>query len=198
MRLFVAAADPDGTDEIVYSLTEQPSGMTIDPSTGLIEWIPTELHKLTAHRVEVKVANRNDLAASGTQTFSINVAPSPPKKATLAVMDGYDHQTRKRLSASGTIGLVQASDNKHQVISAGSYIAYDFAELKQHLGAILSRLDHICLNDIPPFDTINPSSENLAATICDELKLKLAGAPVSLSGVQVWESPQTGVTYSPD
>ena len=77
-------------------------------------------------------------------------------------------------------------------------IAYDFTELKQHLGAILSRFDHVCLNDIPPFDKINPSSENLAATIYDELKLKLAGAPVSLSGVQVWESPQSGVAYSPD
>jgi len=77
-------------------------------------------------------------------------------------------------------------------------IAYDFAELKQHLGDILSRFDHTCLNDMPPFDKINPSSENIASTIYDELKLKLAGAPVSISGVEVWESPQSGVAYSPD
>ena len=77
-------------------------------------------------------------------------------------------------------------------------LAYDFTELKQHLKDILKRFDHTCLNDAPPFDKINPSSENLAATIYDELKLKLAGAPVSLSGVQVWESPQSGVAYSPD
>ena len=77
-------------------------------------------------------------------------------------------------------------------------IAYDFAELKQHLGNILVRFDHTCLNDVPPFDKINPSSENIAATIYNELKPKLAGAPVSLSCVEVWESPQTGVTYSPD
>ena len=77
-------------------------------------------------------------------------------------------------------------------------IAYDFAELKQHLSNILVRFDHTCLNDVPPFDKINPSSENIAATIYNELKLKLAGAPVSLTGVEVWESPQTGVSYSPD
>ena len=77
-------------------------------------------------------------------------------------------------------------------------IAYDFAELKRHLGDILSRFDHTCLNDMPPFDEINPSSENIAATIYDELKLKLAGVPVSLSCVEVWESPQSGVAYSPD
>ena len=77
-------------------------------------------------------------------------------------------------------------------------IAYDFAELKQHLDHILSRFDHTCLNDVPPFDKINPSSENIAATIYSELQPKLAGAPVSISGIEVWESPQTGIAYSPD
>jgi len=77
-------------------------------------------------------------------------------------------------------------------------IAYDFAELKRHLRDILARFDHTCLNDMPPFDKINPSSENVAANIYNELKLKLAGAPVSLSCVEVWESPQSGVAYSPD
>jgi 6-pyruvoyltetrahydropterin/6-carboxytetrahydropterin synthase len=77
-------------------------------------------------------------------------------------------------------------------------IAYDFVELKRHLGDILSRFDHICLNDMSPFDKINPSSENIASAIYDELKLKLAGAPVSLSCVEVWESPQSGIAYRLD
>jgi 6-pyruvoyltetrahydropterin/6-carboxytetrahydropterin synthase len=77
-------------------------------------------------------------------------------------------------------------------------IAYDFVELKQHLADIISRFDHTCLNDVPPFDKINPSSENIAATIYKELTLKLAGAPVSLSCIEVWESPESGVSYSPD
>jgi len=77
-------------------------------------------------------------------------------------------------------------------------LAYDFTVLKQHLADILSRFDHTCLNEVPPFDKINPSSENIATTIYNELKLKVAGAPVSLSCVEVWESPQSGVAYSPD
>ncbi len=77
-------------------------------------------------------------------------------------------------------------------------LAYDFTVLKQHLADILARFDHTCLNEVPPFDNINPSSENIAATIYNELQPKLAGAPVSLSCVEVWESPQTGVAYSPD
>lgn len=77
-------------------------------------------------------------------------------------------------------------------------LAYDFVELKRQLGDILSRFDHTCLNDVSPFDKINPSSENIAATIYSELQPKLAGAPVSLTCVEVWESPQSGVAYSPD
>ncbi len=77
-------------------------------------------------------------------------------------------------------------------------IAYDFAELKRYLGNTIARFDHTCLNDVKPFDEINPSSENIASTIYNELKSKLAGAPISLSCIEVWESPQTGVAYNPD
>ena len=77
-------------------------------------------------------------------------------------------------------------------------IACDFVELKQHLAGILTRFDHTCLNDVSPFDKINPSSENIASIIYNELQSKLVEAPISLSCVEVWESPQTGVSYSPD
>lgn len=77
-------------------------------------------------------------------------------------------------------------------------MAYDFTELKRHLGEIVARLDHTSLNDIPPFDQINPSSENIATTIYHELQTKLTGAPVVISAIEVWESPQSWVTYTPD
>ena len=77
-------------------------------------------------------------------------------------------------------------------------LAYDFSELKRHLDSILSRFDHTCLNDVPPFDKINPSSENIASTIYDALQSKLAAAPLDIPCVEVWESPHTGVSYSPD
>jgi len=77
-------------------------------------------------------------------------------------------------------------------------MAYDFTVLKRQLADVLSRFDHSCLNDVPPFDKVNPSSENIAATIYDELQPKLVDAPVTLTAVEVWESPQQGVAYSPD
>ena len=80
----------------------------------------------------------------------------------------------------------------------GTGIAYDFVELKQCLDDVISGFDHTCLNEVPPFDKINPSSENVASEIYDRLMSKLSGAPVSVSGIEVWESPQTGVIYRPD
>ena len=76
-------------------------------------------------------------------------------------------------------------------------LAYDFTELKKHVDSILARFDHTCLNDVPPFDEINPSSENIATVIYEELHTRLASAPLTISCVEVWESPQTGVSYSP-
>jgi 6-pyruvoyltetrahydropterin/6-carboxytetrahydropterin synthase len=91
---------------------------------------------------------------------------------------------------------VVARINASQLDDIG--LAYDFSLLKQHLGEILSRFDHTCLNDVPPFDEINPSSENIAATVYRELKPKLEGEPVTITSIEVWETPQSWVTYSPD
>ena len=77
-------------------------------------------------------------------------------------------------------------------------LAYDFAELKKHLSEVIARFDHSCLNDVPPFDKLNPSAENIAADIYKGLESRLAGEPVKLTAVEVWESPQTGVSYTPD
>ena len=75
--------------------------------------------------------------------------------------------------------------------------AYDFTDLKRHLKDIMARFDHTCLNDVPPFDKINPSSENIAATVYQEIKPKLEGELVSIASIEVWETPQSWVTYSP-
>jgi 6-pyruvoyltetrahydropterin/6-carboxytetrahydropterin synthase len=76
-------------------------------------------------------------------------------------------------------------------------LAYDFAQLKQHLREVLIQFDHTCLNDVPPLDKIGPSSENIAATIYDALQARLSNSSVKLVNIEVWESPTTGVAYSP-
>ena len=79
-------------------------------------------------------------------------------------------------------------------------LAFDFTILKKDLDKILSLFDHTCLNDVPPFDTINPSAENIAEAVYRELKLRLdkEKEQAYLTQVQVWESPDSSATYIPD
>ena len=72
-------------------------------------------------------------------------------------------------------------------------LAYDFTVLKRHLREILARFDHTCLNDVPPFDKVNPSSENIAATIYEEFQKR----ELLVFSVQVCESADSCVTYIP-
>jgi 6-pyruvoyltetrahydropterin/6-carboxytetrahydropterin synthase len=74
-------------------------------------------------------------------------------------------------------------------------IAYDFTKLRDEMGQILARFDHTCLNEVAPFDKINPTSENIASTVYGELQAVIKGRGVVLSNVQVWESPRSCVTY---
>jgi len=76
-------------------------------------------------------------------------------------------------------------------------LAYDFADIKRHLREILAWFDHRCLNDVAPLDRLGPSCENIAATVYDALQPRLADAPVRVVGVEVWETPTTGVAYIP-
>jgi 6-pyruvoyltetrahydropterin/6-carboxytetrahydropterin synthase len=73
-------------------------------------------------------------------------------------------------------------------------LAFDFTVLKRHLREILASYDHTCLNDVPPFDGINPSSENIAVTIYEEFRKR----ELLIFSIQVYESADSCVTYVPD
>jgi beta-lactam-binding protein with PASTA domain len=65
------AIDPDG-DVLIYSLSQAPTGMTINSTTGLVSWTPT-ITQIGPNPVKVTAADGK--GASVTQTFSINVIP---------------------------------------------------------------------------------------------------------------------------
>jgi 6-pyruvoyltetrahydropterin/6-carboxytetrahydropterin synthase len=63
----------------------------------------------------------------------------------------------------------------------------DFTEIKKELDKIILYLDHKLLNEIPPYDKINPTAENIAAFILSKLKV-LENQTVKIYEVEVWES----------
>ena len=76
-------------------------------------------------------------------------------------------------------------------------LAYDFAQLKRHLREVLARFDHSCLNDLLPFDKLEPSCENIAAAIYAELQPRFPQSLVKLACIEVWETPTSGVAFRP-
>jgi 6-pyruvoyltetrahydropterin/6-carboxytetrahydropterin synthase len=72
----------------------------------------------------------------------------------------------------------------------------DFVELKKVLHAVIDRLDHQWLNDLPPFDILNPSAENIAKYIHDEVSTGLAARNgVRIGAVRLWETDTSSATY---
>ncbi|MBI4875483.1 MAG: 6-carboxytetrahydropterin synthase QueD [Acidobacteria bacterium] len=76
-------------------------------------------------------------------------------------------------------------------------LVVDFVELKRELRGVMERLDHAFLNEIPPFDAINPSAENLAKYIYDQMPPALKSGPARISAVKIWETGTSTATYRP-
>ncbi|TBV83372.1 MAG: 6-carboxytetrahydropterin synthase QueD [Desulfobulbaceae bacterium] len=72
----------------------------------------------------------------------------------------------------------------------------DFRELKAALKVIIDDLDHCDLNELPAFKQVNPSSENIARHIFQELKKSLVTERYRPHQVTVWETDACGVSYS--
>jgi len=162
---------------------------------------------------------KDNLANRGVSTQppsaeNVNDEPSPiaapdpmPKQKevsgmyTLTVKDHFD-------AAHALIGYPGECRNLHghtwdiEVSVKGTQldevgIVYDFKSLKSDLKQILDDYDHKYLNEVPPFNELNATAENLARIIYEQLELLLP-SHIELAEVSVWESPIAKLTYTRD
>ncbi len=131
----VEAKDPDPQDKLVYSLTDKPEGMTIDPATGLIEWRPTYTQPGT-YDVQIQVADSNSVPATDTQSFALTVTSlKSPLKETLTVVDCYNQEESEKVSLKDKIDTVRASDDGRLETGSRSNTCYDFSDPSIPAGA---------------------------------------------------------------
>ncbi len=76
-------------------------------------------------------------------------------------------------------------------------LVVDFVELKRGMREVLEQLDHKYLNEVPPFDVLNPSAENIAKFIYDEMPPALKSGRARISSVKIWETDTSTATYRP-
>ena len=74
-------------------------------------------------------------------------------------------------------------------------IVLDFGILKKRVGEALKTLDHTYLNDHPYFSKREPSSENIAKYIYEEVKRASRGKSATVRSVTAWESETACATY---
>jgi 6-pyruvoyltetrahydropterin/6-carboxytetrahydropterin synthase len=73
----------------------------------------------------------------------------------------------------------------------------EFEVIKQALKPWIDRFDHGFLNEIPPFDVLQPSAENLAKFFHDEVARALDGTSARVSYVRLFETEKCSAGYRP-
>jgi len=71
----------------------------------------------------------------------------------------------------------------------------DLMQVKKHLDECTDKFEHRTLNEVEPFNKINPTSEKLAKYICEFMQDRL---PVNIEKVDVSEIDDFVVTYRPE
>ena len=82
-----------------------------------------------------------------------------------------------------------------ETLQGDTEIVVDFSLLKEELRKVLETLDHCVLNEKPPFNQLNPSSENLARHIWQALAPGVTGLGLRMHSVNVGEKATQSATY---
>lgn len=77
----------------------------------------------------------------------------------------------------------------------------DFVDLKRVVREVIGELDHQFINELEPFTVLNPSAENMAKYLYDEVNERLSlndpDAPARISQIKVWETDTSIAVYRP-
>ncbi|MFW2367061.1 MAG: putative Ig domain-containing protein [Desulforhopalus sp.] len=83
----VIAADPDN-DKLTYSLENQPTGMTINPDTGLLVWAPSGNQVGWYYNIKIKVEDGR--CGEATKIFKVYVNSNPTINFSVSPCSGFN------------------------------------------------------------------------------------------------------------
>ncbi len=71
----------------------------------------------------------------------------------------------------------------------------DFRELKRVMRDVIAPFDHRHMNEVAPFDDINPTSENVARYVFEQAAARLDDGRVRVVRVDIWENDTSKATF---
>jgi 6-pyruvoyltetrahydropterin/6-carboxytetrahydropterin synthase len=160
---------------------------------GSGEW---EKNQTDAHETDLSHASKTDLSHTPhptphTPSFTVRVSARFEAAHFLREYRGiseplHGHSYKVEADLAARAGGVDADA-----------IAVDFVSARHKLESLAKKLDYGCINDVPPFDLINPSAENIAQWFARELGAAVAGEDAVVRAVTIWEGPVNSVTFRP-
>lgn len=124
-------------------------------------------------------------ASSGTFALSVTV-----DFAAAHQLHGYEGNCA-RLHGHNWKIIVEVTGQKLD----GVGMVVDFKTMKKSAREAAKKLDHQFLNEIAPFDQINPTAEHIALWFFVELSGVLNQPNARVSAITVWENDYSAVTY---
>ena len=182
-----ASSGESGEDEVTTGLFAQgalSAEAAKEPSAQVKETGSTQAQETSSTSAQTKKTGVTTMA-TGTYTLAVK----NHFDAAHALV-GYPGECRE---LHGHTWDVEAIVSGTELDEVG--IIYDFKSLKADLAAILDDFDHKYLNEVPPFNEINATAENLARVVYERLEENLPDT-ISLDEVSVWESPIAKLTYT--
>ena len=81
-----------------------------------------------------------------------------------------------------------------EILNAGEMVM-DFSIAKKLLKQVLGYFDHSYINKTKYFKKVNPTSENIAKFIFDQLGSKVKRYKCTVKRINVWETPRSKASY---
>ncbi len=75
-------------------------------------------------------------------------------------------------------------------------ISVDFLDVRKKFDSLVQDMDHICINEYPPFNESSPTAENIANYFFQKLKGSIP-KDACISEVRIWEGPKNWASYIP-
>jgi len=81
-----------------------------------------------------------------------------------------------------------------EALDASGFVL-DFNALGATLRNLVEPYEHVFLNEIAPYDDVNPTAENIARVVADNLAAKIDDQRVCVARVEVWENDTCCAIY---
>jgi 6-pyruvoyltetrahydropterin/6-carboxytetrahydropterin synthase len=105
-------------------------------------------------------------------------------------INGYKGECKQLHGHDWKIQIEVAADRLNEI-----GMAIDFHQLQDITQDILKQFDHQYINELPQFKDLNPTAENLAKYIYEQVEMKLPDG-VQMDQISIWEGEKYCVRYS--